>query len=161
MNTMRNEMSARSIQLKPGLFKKQSDSKKTLIPSFRTMRNQSEQMRNVQSEQKLPTLAPSGVRKQTFLGRGGTFLPTMKSSMTKSKMSLGDPTLNRIYSNPQFQMLNQAPYMRPKTSAFGYPGGDVTKKDPTKKAPWTSEEVNSITGVKVRLHLIIFKSEIS
>lgn len=144
---MRGEMGARSIQLKPGLFMKQSDSKKSLIPSFRTMRNQSQQMHKVQSESKLPTLAPSGLRKQTFLGRGGALMPTMKSSM--SKASLGDPTLNRIYSNPQFQMLNQAPYLRPKTTAFGYPGGDRLRKDPTKKAPWTSEEVNSITGIKV------------
>ena len=49
----------------------------------------------------------------------------MKSSM--SKESLGGSGLSRIYSNPQFQSLNQAPYIRPKTTAFGYSNGNKLK----------------------------------
>jgi len=60
--------------------------------------------------------------------------------------------LQRVYSNPQFTKLNQDPYFRPKTSVFGYTNGEHIRKDPTKKAPWTSEPVQSITGVKVIYH---------
>jgi hypothetical protein len=71
----------------------------------------------------------------------------MKRSLTRR--TLAGSSLNRMYSNPQFTKLNQAPYFRPKTSAFGYLNGDNPRKDPSKKAPWTSEEVGSITGIKV------------
>lgn len=43
------------------------------------------------------------------------------------KTSLEQSGLSRVYSNPQFQSLNQVPYIRPKTSAFGYPNGDEFK----------------------------------
>ena len=76
----------------------------------------------------------------------------MRRSLTRR--TLAGRSLNRVYSNPQFTKLNQDPYFRPKTSAFGYLHGENIRKDPTKKAPWTSEEVHSITGVKVSTLLL-------
>jgi hypothetical protein len=146
--TARDMVGARSIQLKPGLLYQQSQSKATtLVPSFKTVRNPSMQLKKTASENKLPTLGPSNHRKQAIFAKPGMLLPKMKTTLSKS--SLKDPTLSRINSSPQFQFLNQAPYFRPKTSSFGYKN-EFIKKDPTKKAPWTSEEVNSITGIKVR-----------
>lgn len=74
-------------------------------------------------------------------------LPPVKKSLTRR--TLAGSSLQRVYSNPQFTKLNQDPYFRPKTSAFGYMHTGNPKKDPTKKAPWTSEPVKSITGIKV------------
>jgi len=72
---------------------------------------------------------------------------------TLTRRTLAGSSLQRVYSNPQFTKLNQAPYFRPKTSAFGYTNDEILRKDPTKKAPWTSEVVKSITGIKVRRDL--------
>lgn len=118
------DVGAKSIQLQPGAFMKKNKADKMLVPSFLSARNHSVQMKKVLSERKLPTLGPS-MTKQTFLSKHNTIVPNLKPS--GSKMSFGDPTLNRVYSNPQFQSLNQAPYMRPKTTAFGYPGGNILK----------------------------------
>jgi hypothetical protein len=74
-------------------------------------------------------------------------LPQLKKSMTRR--TLNGSSLQRVYSNPQFTKLNQIPYFRPKTSPFGYLNATGFKKDPSKKAPWTSEAVCSITGIKV------------
>lgn len=77
----------------------------------------------------------------------------MKKTLTRR--TLAGTSLQRVYSNPQFTKFNQDPYFRPKTSIFGYTNNEYLKKDPTKKAPWTSELVKSITGVKVKDYFVM------
>ena len=71
---------------------------------------------------------------------------SMRKSLTRR--TLAGSSLSRVYSNPQFTPLNQVPYIRPSTV---YPETTIraAPKDPTKKAPWMSTEIGSITYIKV------------
>lgn len=140
---------AKSIQMKPENILNKARPGSKLVPNFPGHRNQSVQLKQTLSEQKLPGKFKNlGITsKHSAHQTIPNALPPLKKSL--SKRTLAGSSLQRVFSNPQFTKLNQHPYFRPKTSAFGYLNGNGLKKDPSKKAPWTSEQVNSITGIKV------------